>query len=155
MSLADGAMPLEKFLHRLGNSAVSTKGRSRLLRRPCNGIEVRAQKLFPNTSQYLRMHEICIVETHLNLCRMNVDVVILIRHLNKYKGGWESAGVNTAAIRLFNGVRNEFVSYESSVEEYVLKAIAGSGNRWLAEKAEYMQALFVAFGLKQFVSNIL
>ena len=70
-------------------------GGGRLLRGSCKGVEVGSQKFFPEAGENLRMNEIGVIETHLNFCRVDVDVVILVRHPDKQKRGGKPAGVDS------------------------------------------------------------
>ena len=130
-------------------------GGAGLLRDAREGVEVGSQKFFAKAGENLRMNEIGVIKTHLDFCRVNVDVVILVRHPNKYKRGGEPAWVDCSAIRLFDCVRDEFVAYESAVEEYVLQPVACGCDCGFTQKGGYVQALFIAFGFEKIVRDLL
>jgi hypothetical protein len=101
------------------------------------------------------MNEIGIEEPHLDFRRVDVYIVIIVGHFDKYKRRGKPARVDCPAIRLLDCVRDEFVAYESAVEEYVLQPVACGSDCGLTQKGGYVQALFIAFGFEKIVRDLL
>jgi hypothetical protein len=120
----------EELSHCIGNPAVPYSGRmpgcalSVLhVRQLARRLKIRPQQLFTEYSENLRMNEIGVIETHLDFRRMHVHVIVFEGHLNEQKYDREPARLQKPAICLFYCVRDEFVTDESPIQEYVLKPI--------------------------------
>ena len=97
------------------------------------------------------MHQIGVVETHLNFRRMHVDVIIGVRHLDEQKDDGEPVRLQKPAICLFDRVRDEFVANEPAVEKYILKSAVHPRYARFAQQSPDVQSLFVTFGLDQII----
>ena len=100
------------------------------------------------------MYKIGIIKTYFAFGRMHVYVIVFIRHSDKQKYHRESVRFQQTSISLFDCVRDEFISDESAVEKYVLELATCSGIAGSAHQAEDVQALFLAFSLKQVFGDL-
>ena len=66
------------------------------------------------------MQQVGIEETHLDLCGMDVDVVVFERHFNEQENYREPVRLEVSAVGFSDSVRDELVTDEPSVQEDVL-----------------------------------
>ncbi len=106
-------------------------------------IQIGTEQFIPQRRQNLRMHQVGIFKTHLDLGRVNIDIVLFRRHIQEQKHRRIAVGLHQALISLPHGMLDEFIPDESPIEKDILICAAGTRRGGFADEAGNLHPLFL------------